>query len=228
MAVLLLIPAGHSMARVAVVGIAVAEPESYGAAVPALEVDIVCAMLVAVLLPSTNDTCRAFRAHEVLSPVVLHHLLVVSAVSHAPKVGSLAFEAHVVGHLEQREFFQVLIEAVTRILQPRVFVKTFKLCPLYGLRLYDVPDGFDRGKGRAKRAAVVQLHRLFAAWTVHEAKDDARGGPFVLDDCLQAIDMKDVPAAEPHAGFCPKSRNPAYRAVCVLIYTLLQDFWIVL
>ena len=59
MAVLLLIPAGHSMARVAVVGIAVAEPESYGAAVPALEVDIVCAMLVAVLLPSTNDTCTS-------------------------------------------------------------------------------------------------------------------------------------------------------------------------
>ena len=41
MAVLLLIPTSHSMAWVTVVGIAVAEPQGYRAAIPTLEVYVV-------------------------------------------------------------------------------------------------------------------------------------------------------------------------------------------
>ena len=96
MAVLLLIPAGHSMTRVAIVSIAMAKPKSNRATIPTFEIDIVCAMLVTMLLSSANDACRAFRAYKILFSEVFHHLLVVSTIFHASKIRLLTLEAHVI------------------------------------------------------------------------------------------------------------------------------------
>ena len=104
MAVLFLIPAGHSVARVTVVGIAVAEPKSYRAAIPTLEIYVVRAMLLAVFLPRTHNAGGALRTDKVFSPEFLHHLLIVSAVFHASKVRLFALKAHIVGHFKESKF----------------------------------------------------------------------------------------------------------------------------
>ena len=59
----LVVSASTSVTRVAVVGVTVAEPESDGAAIPALEVDELIAVFLTVFDSCTNRGCGALWAH---------------------------------------------------------------------------------------------------------------------------------------------------------------------
>jgi len=88
------------VAWLTVVRVSMAEPEGDGAAISAFEVDVVRAVLVAVLLTRTDDARRALCADQVFFPELFQLLVSVSAVLHPSEVRAFALEAHVVRHFE--------------------------------------------------------------------------------------------------------------------------------
>ena len=110
-----LIPTSYPMARVAIVRIAVAEPERNRATPLAFEVNVVCAVFLAVLHTCAHEVGGALRTDEVLLSVLAGSCHIVTTVVHATKVWVLALEAHVKCAFEHREIVQVAIEAVIRI-----------------------------------------------------------------------------------------------------------------
>ena len=81
--------------------VAVAEPQSDRAAKLALEVDVFGAVLFAIFNTRSHTHRGAFRANELicLELFKLTLLVLLIAVFHAPEVGLLTLEAHVVGTL---------------------------------------------------------------------------------------------------------------------------------
>ena len=216
------------MTWIAVVRVAVAEPERNRAAPFALEVNVVCTVLFAVFDSSPDQICRALRTDEVFAAVLSSRCHLVATVVQAAKVRLLALETHVVGTLEHRKRCQISIEAVVRVPESFVLVKTFKFCSLHSLCFDDAPDLANFGQFLLDRCAVGQIHRLFATWTVHKSEDNARRCPLVLYDRLDAFDVEDVAAAEFDARLRPKSAHPADCAKGVLVDAFVQDKRIVI
>ena len=89
------------MARVTIVGVAVAEPQSDRAAKLALEVDVFGAVLFAIFNTRSHAHRGAFRTNELicLELFKLTLLVLLIAVFHAAEVGLFTLEAHIVGTL---------------------------------------------------------------------------------------------------------------------------------
>ena len=130
-----LIVAGDAMARVTEMCVAPAEPECNRTAELALEVYVICAVLLAVFYTSANAHGRTLCAHELFRLVVLLFLLASVAIFHSSEVGRFTFETHVVRALEHRVTLKIVVVIIIWILKLFIFVETLNLGPLKRLLL---------------------------------------------------------------------------------------------
>lgn len=205
-----------------------AEPEGYGAAPLALEVNVLCSVLLTVGDSGAHESRRALRADQILSSILACRSHLVAAVVHPAEVRVFAFKAHVVGAFEESELLQIVVESIIGVPQSRLFVKAFQACPFNSFALdnsFDLAHSFEfLSQGRT----MVQSHGLLARRTIHEGEDDSRGGPLVGDYLLDALDVEHVPATEFHARLGSETTYPADSAVGILVSILQQEPWIVL
>ena len=74
---------------------------------------------------------------------------------------------------------------------------------------------------------MIELHSLLATRAVQKAEYNAWRGPFVFDDCLDAIQVEYMTTTEFDARFCSKARYPTNSAISIFINTLLENVWVV-
>lgn len=183
------------MARIAVVSVSMTKPKCNGAAEFAFKVNVVCSMLLAILLSSSNNFWWALWAHQVFFSVILHHLLIISAVFHASKVWWFALEAHIVRHLEHREILKFSIEVVSGLFESFMFVKAFILRTFDCLSFNHISDFFNGIESWSERLTMIKLHLLLATRAVHEAKHYTWWGPFGFDYGFYTVHVEDVATA---------------------------------
>lgn len=117
------------MARVAVVGVSVAKPQSHRAAELAFEVNILSAMRFDFAF---GYPCRAAdigtpRADQFLRLKFPFLQLVLLAVLHASEVRILALIAHVVSAFVHCELLQLVVKWVLDVFESWVLIKTLML-----------------------------------------------------------------------------------------------------
>ena len=86
------------------------------------EVDEIHAVLVALLLPALDTTCRALTANQFFRLKLLFFLLRSNAVLLASEVSILTFKALIVCQFKHRKGRQIVVERIFGIFQSGIFV----------------------------------------------------------------------------------------------------------
>ncbi len=192
-----------------------AEPLRNGAAELALEFNEVRPVLGAVLNARADTNRRALPADQLLR-LEVGPLLAGLAVLHAPEVGRLTLEAHVVGQLVDGVGPQVVEEPVLGILQPVMLVYPLELGPLHDLLQHVVLDPLGLAQLLHQGRAVGCVDPLLALGTLQVAEDHSRTGPPVLDLGENTVQVEYMVACQLHTGRLPQSLSIADNTVIVI------------
>ena len=116
---------------------------------------------------------------------------------------------------------------ITYCLESFVLIKSFIFCSFDSFLLYSCLDLLDGLEGRTQWLAVIKFHWLLATRAVQEAKDDSRRSPLVFNDLFDAVEMEDMPTSKPDTWFGAETGYPTDLAVCILIYSFIQETLVV-
>lgn len=210
---------GFSVARITEMGVAPAEPDGSLAAELAFELDVVCAMDLAVSDPSSSSFRCTLRAQQRLLVQIVHvQLGTLGAVLPSHEVSVLALEALVIGQGVHCESQKVAVVGVAWLQELFVLAKVVILSPLHGFLLDDLLELELGLEGSVQLVRVGAGDLLLALAAVEVVEDDSGTVPAFADLLDDALVVHDVAAFQLDAWLLAQPGGVANGAELVLVH----------